>query len=89
MITFNDLETVRQQRNLTSGQKKNNFQVKEGVIANKYISNTKLNLNLQLLNIVNQYTFITMLNQLYIFHLVNAIKHLIPSLQELSPYMKL
>lgn len=43
MIRFNDLETARQQRNLTSGQKRNNSQLKEGVIANKYITDTGLN----------------------------------------------
>lgn len=43
---FNDAETLRQQRNLTTSQKRNNHQTKEGVIVNNFvkdIENTNLN----------------------------------------------
>ncbi len=35
--TFNDAETVRQHRNLTNSQKKNNLTTKEGVLVNNFV----------------------------------------------------
>ena len=45
---FHDGETLRQQRNLTRQQKKNNSDTKEGVLVNNFIkdgSKTELNLD--------------------------------------------
>ena len=42
---FTDAETIRQQRNLTNSQKKNNHSTKEGVIVNSFVKENENNLN--------------------------------------------
>ncbi len=44
--TFNDGETIRQQRNLTTSQKRNNANTREGVVINSFVKdNEEINLN--------------------------------------------
>lgn len=42
---FHDSETIRQQRNLTNSQKKNNRTTKEGVLVNNFVKDKDLSLN--------------------------------------------
>ncbi len=42
-VRFNDLETARQERNLTPHQQRNNYKTKEGVIVNTYVKDTNVN----------------------------------------------
>ncbi len=45
---FNDAETVRQQRNLTNSQKKNNRSTKEGVLVNSFVKDKDNNIHTSL-----------------------------------------
>ena len=40
-----DLESTRQQKNMTNTQKKNNYFVKEGVLINSYVKDPNLSLD--------------------------------------------
>lgn len=42
---LNDAENIRQQRNLTSSQRKNNLTTKEGVLVNNFVKEKEYNLN--------------------------------------------
>ncbi len=44
-VQFNDKETVRQQRNLTNSQKRNNSYTKEGVVVNSFVKENEVSLS--------------------------------------------
>jgi len=45
VVPFNDGESIRQQRNLTNSQRKNNRTTKEGVLVNNFVKDKDLSLN--------------------------------------------